>query len=212
MYSSGYLFIGWKVTGNLNTSTAKWGTTSTPNTDISSSSTLCGNESGAGTIYFKNLNPTDGVNVTITAQWIDGKVGAKEYIEDFDTGCNCQASGGTDAVALSIYWYGSGTTDYSSLGDYQKYWIEEDGVTEDETILDFKDKYEYIATKYGLTDYIGILPESREQNRNPINPYQYQTENSDLTMIIIIISTLSVTFISIVGMNIYVKKRKSIRK
>ena len=62
-----YTFTGWTVTSGLNTSTAKWGTTSSPDTAISSSSTLCVN-GASGNVYFKNINAAS-TAVTLTANW-----------------------------------------------------------------------------------------------------------------------------------------------
>ncbi len=64
---TGYSFTGFTVTSGLNTSTAKWGTTSTPTTAITSSSTNCVN--GTSSVYFLNLTSTNGASVTITANW-----------------------------------------------------------------------------------------------------------------------------------------------
>lgn len=63
---TGYTFTGWTVTSGLNASTAKWGTTSSPSTAISSSSTLCVN--GTNAVYFKNINAAS-TAVTLTANW-----------------------------------------------------------------------------------------------------------------------------------------------
>ena len=65
---SGYTFSGWTVTSGLNTSTAKWGTGSSPSTSISSTSTKCVN-GATGNVYFKNLTPTSSGSVTLTANW-----------------------------------------------------------------------------------------------------------------------------------------------
>ena len=65
---SGYTFAGWSVTSGLNTSTAKWGTSSSPAMAISSSSTKCVN-GATGNVYFKNLTATSGGSVTLTANW-----------------------------------------------------------------------------------------------------------------------------------------------
>ncbi len=64
---SGYTFTGWKVTSGLNSTTAKWGTSSTPSTSISSSSTLCVN-GATGNVYFKDLGAAN-ASVTLTANW-----------------------------------------------------------------------------------------------------------------------------------------------
>ena len=68
----GYTFAGWTVTSGLNTSTAKWGTSSNPSTSISSSSTKCVNGM-AGDVYFKNLTADEGVEVTLVAVWKEKK-------------------------------------------------------------------------------------------------------------------------------------------
>lgn len=65
---TGYTFAGWTVTSGLNTSTAKWGTGSSPSTAIGGASTKCMN-GATGSVYFKNLTPTSGVKVTLMANW-----------------------------------------------------------------------------------------------------------------------------------------------
>ena len=65
---SGYTFTGWTVTSGLNTSTAKWGTTSSPSTSLTSSTTKCAN-GATGNVYFKNLTSTSSGSVTLTANW-----------------------------------------------------------------------------------------------------------------------------------------------
>lgn len=62
----GYDFIGWKVTSGFDTTTAKWGTGENPSTAITAD-TLC--FYGDRDVFFKNLNPTNGTAVTLTAQW-----------------------------------------------------------------------------------------------------------------------------------------------
>lgn len=62
---AGYTFTGYTVTTGLNTSTAKWGTTSNPTDSISSTSTLCVN--GTSSVYFKSLT-TEG-RAVLTANW-----------------------------------------------------------------------------------------------------------------------------------------------
>ena len=65
---SGYTFTGWTVTSGLNTSTAKYGTTSSSQTtSITSSSQKCLN-GATGDVWFKNLRSTSG-SVTLTANW-----------------------------------------------------------------------------------------------------------------------------------------------
>ncbi|MDD7614843.1 MAG: InlB B-repeat-containing protein, partial [Clostridiaceae bacterium] len=69
---SGYKFVGWTVTSGLNTSTAKYGNTSSPSTALSSSTTKCYNTSNStgSDVYFSNLTPTNNGSVTLTANWI----------------------------------------------------------------------------------------------------------------------------------------------
>jgi len=62
---TGYKFTGWKVTSGLETTTAKWGTTSSPSTAITSADTLCVN--GTSAVYFKALTKT--ASVTLSANW-----------------------------------------------------------------------------------------------------------------------------------------------
>ncbi len=65
---SGYTFAGWTVTSGLDTSTAKYGTTSSSQTtSITSSSQKCLN-GVTGDVWFKNLRSTSG-SVTLTANW-----------------------------------------------------------------------------------------------------------------------------------------------
>ena len=63
---TGYAFAGWKVTAGLDSVTAKWGKDRDPSSPVTAD-TLCVN--GDKEVYFKNLNPTNGVAVTLTAQW-----------------------------------------------------------------------------------------------------------------------------------------------
>ena len=65
---NGYTFAGWTVTSGLNTSTAKWGTTSSPSTTISSPTTKCVN-GATGSVWFKNLTTAQNGVVTLTANW-----------------------------------------------------------------------------------------------------------------------------------------------
>jgi len=61
---SGYAFTGWTVTSGLNTSTAKYGTSSSSVTSsLSSSSTKITAQ------YFKNLTAENNGSVTLTANW-----------------------------------------------------------------------------------------------------------------------------------------------
>ena len=60
---TGYIFGGWKLTGNADYNTAKYGTTSSPSTAIGTDTVCAGS-----TVYFKNLSSTGGT-VTLTAQW-----------------------------------------------------------------------------------------------------------------------------------------------
>ena len=63
---TGYDFTGWKVTAGLDSVTAKWGEDKDPSFPVTAD-TLCVN--GDKEVYFKNLNPTNGAAVTLTAQW-----------------------------------------------------------------------------------------------------------------------------------------------
>ncbi len=65
---SGQTFAGWTVSSGLNSSTAKWGTSSSPSTSISSSGTKCAN-GATGNVHFINLTPTASGSVTLTANW-----------------------------------------------------------------------------------------------------------------------------------------------
>ena len=65
----GYTFVGWKVVSGLYEGTAKYGTTSTPGTSISSN-TQCHNGTHTGNTYFVNLTPYDEATVVLQAQWV----------------------------------------------------------------------------------------------------------------------------------------------
>ena len=64
----GYTFIGWKVVQGLYEDTARYGLTSTPATNITSS-TICGNDVDTTDVYFVNLTPIEEGTVTLQAQW-----------------------------------------------------------------------------------------------------------------------------------------------
>ena len=65
---AGYTFTGWTVTSGLSTTYAKYGTTSSPSTAISSSSTKCVN-GATGSVYFLNVAFGQGSSATLTATW-----------------------------------------------------------------------------------------------------------------------------------------------
>ncbi len=65
---NGYDFDGWTVSSGLDSSTAKWGSSSNPQTALTSAQTYCKN-GATGDVYFLNLSSTDGATVTLTAQW-----------------------------------------------------------------------------------------------------------------------------------------------
>ncbi|MCQ2342893.1 MAG: InlB B-repeat-containing protein, partial [Paludibacteraceae bacterium] len=67
---SGSTFTGWTVTSGLNTSTAKWGTSSSPSTSLTIS-TKCVN--GTNDVYFKDLGSAN-TSVTLTANWESSSV------------------------------------------------------------------------------------------------------------------------------------------
>ena len=132
---TGYTFAGWTVTSGLNTTTAKWGTTSSPSTSLTSASTKCIN-GATGDIWFLNLTPTAGGSITLTANWA-----ANTYTVtlDYQSG-----SGGTEGVtatygsampAITVptrsgytfggYWTGtngSGTQYYTESGTSARTW------------------------------------------------------------------------------------------
>lgn len=64
----GYSFSGWTVSGNLNTSGAKWGTSRSAVTNPVLANTLCRNNN-SGNVYFSNLASGVGKSVTLTAHW-----------------------------------------------------------------------------------------------------------------------------------------------
>ena len=94
-WKSGSTFIGWTVTSGLNSSTAKWGTTSSPSTSISSSSTKCVNGS-SGNVYFINLRNTSG-SVTLTANWSSAPIPDNDHLANAAviSGISGHASGST---------------------------------------------------------------------------------------------------------------------
>lgn len=63
---TGYTFAGWTVS-NLTTSTALYGTSTSPGTAISSATQKC--VSGTSDLYFMNLTTTQVATVTLTANW-----------------------------------------------------------------------------------------------------------------------------------------------
>ncbi len=90
---SGYTFTGWTVTSGLNTTTAKWGTTSSPSTSLTSSSTKCVN--GTSDVYFKDLGSANGT-VTLTANWQE----MPKYTVTFNAGSGtCSTSSSTESTA-----------------------------------------------------------------------------------------------------------------
>lgn len=62
-----YTFTGWKVTSGLNTSTAKYGNSTSQTTAISSSSVLC-YVNASSEVWFLNIRNNAG-SVTLAAQW-----------------------------------------------------------------------------------------------------------------------------------------------
>lgn len=61
-----YVFKGWLVTGDVDQSVAKYGTTSSPSAQLKSGMTI-GN--GSASIWVKDLSKADGKAVSLTAQW-----------------------------------------------------------------------------------------------------------------------------------------------
>ena len=94
---NGYIFTGWTVTG-LDTTTAKWGTTVSADTALTSASTQCVNGE-SGSVYFKNLASTGGATVTLTATWT-----AKQYVLRYASGMsdNLEVVGGTYAYDENV--------------------------------------------------------------------------------------------------------------
>ena len=91
---TGYTFAGWTVTSGLNTSTAKYGSSSNNiNNSLTSSSTKVLNE------YFKNLTITNNGNVTLTANWT-----ANTYT------INYNANGGSGSMSSTTCTYDSNCT------------------------------------------------------------------------------------------------------
>ena len=68
---AGYVFDGWRVTSGLDTETGRYGASDPPTWTLKDT-TLCKN--GDGSVYFKNLNPTQDAKVTIAAQWSPAKI------------------------------------------------------------------------------------------------------------------------------------------
>ncbi len=120
---SGYTFAGWAVTSGLNTSTAKWGTTSSPSTSLTSTSTKCVN-GATGNVYFKNLTATAGGSITLTANWT--AVPATTYIITYAPGANGtgsqQTATKTQGAALTLRGATFTRTGYTQTG-----WATSDG-------------------------------------------------------------------------------------
>ncbi len=121
---SGSTFAGWTITDGLDSSTAKWGTSSSPSTTISSSSTKCVN-GASGNVYFKNLRSTSG-SVTLTANWTPNA--ATTYTITYKPGSNSSGSQQTDTkthdVALTLMGAVFTRTGYTQTG-----WATSDGGT-----------------------------------------------------------------------------------
>lgn len=84
---TGYQFAGWIVSSGLDTSnesTAQWSTNNSSWTNVSSASTVCVN-GATGNVYFKNLTPTQGAPITITATWT-ANTGTIVYNANADSG------------------------------------------------------------------------------------------------------------------------------
>ena len=85
---TGYTFNGWTVTSGLNTSTAKYGTSSSSvTTAISSSSTK------VTATYFKNLTATNGESITLTANWTVNTYTITYNLDGGTSGTNAPTSG-----------------------------------------------------------------------------------------------------------------------
>lgn len=153
----GYYFIGWKVTSGLGNVNAKWGTTSTPTETITSSDTLCGINafSRVGSIFFFNLN-LDQSAITLTAQWKCAKdsddIGT--FIDNFHEGCDCKADGSTDQKKLTSYWNSDASVEFGQLDEEEIYWFSRNVFSSTDAIFACTRKYDYIVTKYGLTDFM----------------------------------------------------------
>ncbi len=110
---SGWTFAGWKVTAQLNTSTAMWGTTAEATTPISSSSDQCVN-GATGDVYFLNLTSDRWVTNTLKAVWTSGAAapGAPTGLSATTTltnGIQISWTGGLGATLYNV-WRGTTTT------------------------------------------------------------------------------------------------------
>ena len=94
----GATFAGWTVASGLNASTAKWGSSSSPSTAISSSGTMCANGT-TGNVYFLNLTPNAGGSVQLKANWTAASTPA--------TPAGVSASQGTHPNKVVVSWSAS---------------------------------------------------------------------------------------------------------
>ena len=94
---TGYTFTGWTVTSGLNTSTAKYGSSSsTVTSSIASASTLAIGSSATANTYVKNLTAASNGSVTLTANWQ-----ANTYTVTFNT------NGGDTSNSVATVTYNS---------------------------------------------------------------------------------------------------------
>jgi len=107
-------FLGWMVSGGLDSSTARWGTTDKPNNPITEK-TLCVN--GNSSVYFVNL----GTSIKLTAVWAENKpaenpatnkVGAKWHRGIYEYAVTKAAK---DGAMGKVVITGLRTNDYSSI-------------------------------------------------------------------------------------------------
>lgn len=95
---SGYTFNGWTISSGLNTSTAKYGTSSTSVVNSISSATTKINAS-----YFMNLNITNGATVTMTANWYKSSYSVGETVNIGSESFNVVRDNGTTVVLFAKY-------------------------------------------------------------------------------------------------------------
>ena len=88
----GYTFAGWQVTSGLDSSTAKYGSTDNPTTNITSSSVKIKSQ------YFKNITSTDGATVTLSATWTANTHSIKYEYNGGSKGTSSPTTGTYDSV------------------------------------------------------------------------------------------------------------------
>ena len=173
---SGCAFAGWTVTYGLNTSTAKWGTGSSPSTAIGSTSTKCVNGT-TGNVYFKNLTPTANGSVTLTANWDVATIPLGTALDNttltFTTGGSANWFGQSD-----LTHDGTDAARSGKIGDGQNTWMQT--TVTGSGIISF---WWYASSESERYDYLAFSIDGTEKARiggtsGAWNQYSYLIESA----------------------------------